>query len=142
MTCSRLATTLDEVRLAAAPVMPVPFDTDDADLPKWTGREVSEHLGGRLLLRYLTPVQVGTMTGGTSDVQYVTPTPYAPDEAISWLALPAPTVPRQHALVLKPEVVDVILGPRVVRWGGGIEYLLPNGFPRTALHFAWEIRIS
>ena len=142
MTCSRLATTLDEVRLAGVPVLPVSFDTPDEDLPRWRGTEVAKHLGGRLLLRYLAPAQVGEFTGGSRKLHYVTPTPYTPTEAIGWLALPAPSVPREYALVLKPEAIDEILGPRVVRWGGGIEYLLPNGFRQSALHFGWEVRIS
>jgi hypothetical protein len=133
---------LDQVRLAAVPVLPVHFDTRDEDLPRWRGAEVAGHLGGRLLLRYVTPAQLGEFTGGSSKRHHVTPTPYAPKEAINWLALPAPGVPREHALVLKPEAIDDILGPRIVRWGGGIEYVLPNGFSHSALHFDWEVRIS
>jgi hypothetical protein len=140
--CSRLATTLDEERLASVPLHAAPFDTADADLPEWTGLEVAEHLGGRLLLRYVVPAQVGAFTAGDGAVHYVTPTPYSPEEAISWLALPAPGVPREHALVLKPEEIDLIRGPRIVRWGGGLEYILPHGFSRDALHFPWEVRIS
>jgi hypothetical protein len=54
----------------------------------------------------------------------------------------AALVPREYALVLKPEELDVVLGPRTVQFGGGIEYILPNGFTEQALHFPWEIRIS
>ena len=103
---------------------------------------MAAELGGRLLLRYLTPAQVGSFTNGSDREHYVTPTPYAPDEAIRWLALPGVTVPREHALVLDPASIDVILGPRKVRWGGGIEYILPDGFPKAALHFAWEVVVA
>jgi hypothetical protein len=142
MTCGRLATTLDEERLALVPVTPAPFDTTDADLDRWTGADVAQHLGGRLLLRYIVPAQVGHFTDGDAGQHYVTPTAYAPHEAINWLALPAPNVSREYVLVLKPQALDVVLGPRVVRFGGGIEYIIPNGFDAAALHFPWEIRVS
>lgn len=142
VTCSRLATTLDTERLATVPVHAAPFDTRDEDLDRWTGVEVAQHLGDRLLLRYIVPAQIGAFTSGDPGSHYVTPTPYAPADAIIWLALPAPGIPREHALVLRPELIDLILGPRTVRWGGGIEYILPRGFPQAALHFPWEIRIS
>lgn len=113
---------------------------NDSRLRK-TGQAVRNELGGRYLLRYLLPHQVGVHIEGTQESQWVTPTPYAPEETVSWLALPAPTQPRTLVLLLKPEMIDEIWGPRWVRLGQGIEYYLPQGFGRNALAFPWEIQV-
>ena len=91
-------------------------------LPQKTGRQVARELGDRYLMRYLLPHQVGQFVGGSSGPHWVTPTAYAPEETISWLALPAPRDPRPYVMLLKPEEIVDIWGPRWVRFGGGIEY--------------------
>src|SRR5437867_2581044 len=103
MGSSWLATFLDREMLAlrrgvhiAAPSVRV------ENLPRKTGRRVAAEIGGRYLLRYLLPYQVGRYTRGNSDLHFVTPTPYAPEETVSYLALPAPTEPRPFVLVLNP----------------------------------------
>jgi hypothetical protein len=118
-----------------------PSSTPDTSLLKKTGRQVAGELGHRYLLRYLLPHQIGRYTAGSAAPHWVTPTAYAPEETISWLALPAPRAPRPYVMLLKPEEIDEIRGPRWVRLGGGIEYYLPNGFPGTALAFPWEIEV-
>lgn len=106
-----------------------------------TGRQVAGELGDRYLCRYLLPHQVGQYVAGSGNPHWVTPTAYAPEETISWLALPTPRGPRPYVMLLKPgEIVD-IWGPRWVRLGGGIEYVLPNGFPAAALAFPWELEV-
>ena len=87
------------------------------------------------------PTKSGAYTSGTTNPQLVTPTPFAPEETVSWLALPSPRSPRPYVLLLKPEEIPDIWGPRWVRFGGGIEYHLPNGFPPTALAFTWELEV-
>ena len=47
---------------------------------------------------------------------------------MSWLALPAPDQPRPYALLLDPTNLQDVYGPRWVQMGGGIEYILANGF--------------
>lgn len=106
-----------------------------------TGQQVKVELGGRYLLRYLLSHQVGIHIQGTHESQWVTPTPYAPDETVSWLALPAPMQPRTFVMLLDPKEIDEIWGPRWVRLGRGIEYYLPNGFGKNALAFPWEIQV-
>jgi hypothetical protein len=44
-------------------------------------------------------------------------------------------------MLLKPEEIADISGPRWVRFGGGIEYYLPTGFPAVALAFPWELEV-
>jgi hypothetical protein len=107
-----------------------------------TGAQVATELSGRYLLRYLLPHQVGQYAAGSGDQHWVTPTPYAPEETVSWLALPAPRDPRTYVMVLHPAQIPVICGPRWVRFGGGIEYYLPNGFPPAALAFSWELEVT
>jgi len=78
---------------------------------------------------------------GSGEPHWVTPTAYAPEETISWLALPALRDPRPYVVLLKPGEIADIWGPRWVRFGGGIEYFLTQGFPAAALAFPWEIEV-
>jgi hypothetical protein len=110
-------------------------------LARKTGRQVAGELGERYLLRYLLPHQVGVKMGGSGEPHWVTPTAYAPEETISWLALPAPRDPRPYVMLLKPGEIADIWGPRWVRFGGGIEYFLPQGFPAAALAFPWDLEV-
>jgi hypothetical protein len=111
-------------------------------VPVKSGGAVFEELGGRFLLRYLVPAQIADFRAGGEGVHWVTPTPYQPEETLSWLALPALREPRLHALVLDPRRIAVIRGPRWVRLGGGIEYILPHGFPGEALVLPWPIEVK
>jgi hypothetical protein len=45
-------------------------------------------------------------------------------------------------MLIDPAAVDLIQGPRWVRGGDGIEYLLPHGFPSRALPLAWELEVT
>lgn len=141
-TSSRLATQLDHEMLSAHSVAIAPSSTPDRGLAMKTGGQVARELCGRYLLRYLLPHQVGRYTGGSTASHWVTPTAYAPEETISWLALPAPRDPRPYVMLLKPEEIADIWGPRWVRFGGGIEYYLPSGFPTAALAFRWELGVG
>jgi hypothetical protein len=73
------------------------------------------------------------LTSGTTDTQFVTPTPYAPEETISLLALPPGAGNREWVLLLDPRRLTNVFGPRQVRFGGGLEYILTSGFPATAI---------
>jgi len=42
-------------------------------------------------------------------------------------------MPRVLVMLLDPSKIDEIKGPRWVRFGNGIEYLLPKGFLSEAL---------
>ncbi len=113
-----------------------PQDTPDEQLAPKSGGEVAQELSGRYLLRYLLLKQIGVFTGGTPSKTYVTPTPLAPEETVKWLALPAAHRLRRYVLLINPARLPVeyrILGPRWVRLGGGIEYILPDGFPGEAI---------
>ena len=44
-------------------------------------------------------------------------------------------------MLLKPEEITEVWGPRWIRFGGGIEYYLPRGFPAAALAFQWEMEV-
>jgi len=143
-TSSWLATLLDQEMLESRPNVSISHRLiTDSNLPPKTGREVADELGGRYLLRYMLPHQVGKFTNGSNNRQYVTPTAYSPEETISWLALPAPILPRPYALILDPAKMPhaKILGPRWVRLGMGIEYILPDGFPPQAIVGSWEILV-
>lgn len=102
-------------------------------------------LDNRYLLRYVLPSQLGEFTNGSNARHWLTPTAISPEDTVSWLALPAPKEPRTHAMVLDPlDVLESgrrILGPRWVRLGNGIEYLLPDGFGKSSLVEKWEIEV-
>nr|WP_162934356.1 hypothetical protein [Streptomyces scabiei] len=109
-------------------------DTPIESLREISGDATFAELGGRSLLRYLRNDQKGSLTGGSHRLQYVTPTPYTPEEASLWLALMWPWVLRRYVLVLDPRKIDrPIRGPRVISGGFGIEYILPDGFPASAI---------
>jgi hypothetical protein len=117
-------------------------DTPDSQLKRRSGADVATELGNRYLLRYLLAHQLGQFRNGSSRKHYVTPTPYSAEETISWLALPQPTEPRTYVMLLDPARISVILGPRWVRLGKGIEYVLPDGFPQDAIVLGWEVAVT
>ena len=139
---STLAKTLDQQMLDRNSVHIAARTVKTEHLPRKTGLDVAREIGGRLLLRYLLLHQVGQYTGGSPAVHFVTPTPYSSEETVSWLFLPKATEPRTHVLLLDPGKVDVIAGPRWVILGKGIEYILPNGFPKEAVIGGWEMVVD
>lgn len=142
-TSSLLATLLDQEMLENRGTITIsPSLIPDDLVPSKNGRTVFKELGGRFLLRYLVPAQLKAFQMGGTGIHWVTPTAYQPEETISWLALPALSEPRRHALVLDPRKIAVIRGPRWVRLGAGIEYILPNGFPQQALVLPWPIEVT
>jgi hypothetical protein len=116
--------------------------TLDGDLPVRTGAEVAVELGGRFLLRYMLRRQLGDFAGGSMDKHFVTPTPVSARDAGSFLALPSVAERRRYVMLIDPAAIAEIQGPRWVRGGSGIEYLLPNGFPQAALLLGWEIEVT
>lgn len=97
------------------------------------GSEISAELGGRLLLRFLRSDQTALFLNGSPGAHYVTPTPYTPEQAVFWLTLPDPLVPRTHLLFLDPARIPLVIGPMWVAWNRGIQYILPNGFSEEAI---------
>lgn len=146
-TSSWLATFLDWEMLLKRQTRIAPVNAFEEELDQKSGGEVAHELGGRYLLRYLLPQQVGLFIQGSIAKHYVTPTPYAPEETIAYLALPHPTQPHPYVLVLDPAQIVHIWGPQWIRGGMGIQYILPNGFPQEAIVVpgtpgaAWEIQI-
>jgi len=138
----RLATTLDQEMIEAYGVV-ASARTPDHALPRRPGSAVAAELGNRLLLRYLVPTQLGSFTSGSVGRQHwVTPTPYTPQDAATWLALPNALNLRTFVMLLDPSLIPHIDGPRWVRFGHGIEYLLANGFPAPALIYPPELPVS
>ena len=117
--------------------------TPDAGLQWRSGPAVAAELGNRFLLRYLAPSQLGSFTSGSMGRRHwVTPTPYTPQDASTWLALPNAVNLRTSVMLLDPSKIPDIQGPRWVRFGHGIEYLLPKGFPPAALIYPPELPVS
>lgn len=108
------------------------FTGQDA-LPSRSGDELAGELGGRLLLRYVREHEIEEAGNGTARAVWVTPTPYGPSDAVDVLALPRGWEPRDYLVLIRPERVREARGPRWVLGGGGIEYLLPFGYPSSAV---------
>jgi hypothetical protein len=104
----------------------------------WRGR--FRRAGGRYLLRYLMRRQYRQFATGSPNVNFVTPSPHSPTEAISWLPLPTPTR-RDFVLFLDPSSIPEVRGPRRILLGGGIDYILPKGFPVSALVVQWPVPV-
>ncbi len=128
-----------------------PPDTPGDALVVKNGLQVSAEVGGRYLLKYLLPWQVGTYRHGSDEPAYFTVTPLGP-ETPKYLAPPASQWTRTHVLLLDPKLLPPswdVRGPRWIAMGGGLEYFLPQGFPTEALvnigaepGTAWELKID
>ena len=142
MSASRLAKILDQEMIERAGTTIAPATTLDAHLPRRAGSDVSRELGGRFLIRYMLHRQLGSFRGGSTAKHFVTPTPLSVASVGPYLALPSVSEPRPFALLIDAAAVTVVQGPRWVRGGDGIEYLLPDGFRPDALALPWEIQIA
>jgi len=141
VTSSWLATTLDQEQIERKTLISS-RTMDVTTMPRRNGRDVADELGGRLLVRYLAASQLTSFLGGsTSRGHWVTPTAISSHDVVDWLALFAPTQPREHALLLDPSEVPWICGPSWIRLGSGIEYYLPDGFPRSAILDVGHVRV-
>src|SRR6266571_4078143 len=94
-----------------------PAATPDRELQVRHGRAVAPEIGGRLLLRYVLPGQLGQFRRGSRNKHFVTPTPYAPGDTELFLALP-PMGPRTHVLLIDPSAIMRNAGPRWVALPG------------------------
>lgn len=140
-TCSAIATRLDEEMLAVRPAVVYPSHPSLAAMPARSGPDVAAELGRRLLLRYLLRKQYRKFTTASTSPQFVTPTPYSPTEAVSWLALPTPAR-RDFVLFLNPIHLSDVRGPRRVLLGGGLEYILASGFPAATIVVGWPVPVA
>jgi hypothetical protein len=142
-TAAWLATALDHEQLEVSRgVVIAPRRQEDYALTVRYGPDVAQELGGRYLLRYILPEQVNQFADGSTATHHVTPTPYAPRDTVSYLALPKPVAPRLYVMLLDPARIPYIQGPRWIRLGKGIEYILPRGFPKDALVMPWEVEVT
>jgi len=137
-----LATLLDQEMLETVSGITIaPHSASISDLPPKSGVEVARELRGRLLLRYVLPNQLGLFTHGSQADHWVTPTPLTKEDVVSWLSLPNPGIARTHVMLLDPSRINMIQGPKWIRYGSGIEYYLPEGFPEEAILQPWEIEL-
>lgn len=140
-TSSRLAHNLDERMLSSRLLREVAAGqgrriaapgTDDADLWPVQGVIAALELGNRFLIRYLTGSKLKSAPVGTTEPTFVSPTPFTPTEAAIWLALPG-TELRNWYILLDARRLGLVSGPRYAQFGGGLEYLLPDGYPEDAV---------
>lgn len=132
MSSSWLATTLDQEQIEKNTAISSHV-TDVMQMPDRPGKDVAREIGARLLVRYLTVAQLTEFSGGSSRPHWVTTTAIAPEDLVAWLNLFAPQVHRRHALLLDSSHIEFVRGPTWIRAGHGIEYFLPNGFPKESI---------
>ena len=107
-------------------------------LPLRSGVDVYNELGGRMLLRYVND----PLEAGKARETYVSPTAYSIDEVAGFLALPNPKSLREHVLFLDPRKINQIKGPTWCVQGQGIEYLLPDGYDKSAIiGVPWAVEV-
>lgn len=134
-----LATALDSQLLESAPIATRGTPTDA--LPVRSGFDVAMNdLKGRAFMRYVPSDLAHEDRDGTPT--FVSPTPYAPSDLIAYLALPAPHLRRDFVILIDPELVEQVQGPRWCELGSGIEYVLPNGYQqRAVLKPGWAVQL-
>lgn len=122
--------------------------TPDTDLLVVPGVIAAIEIGDRYVIRYLTAWSIRTAPLGSSDPTFVSPTPFTPTEAAIWFSLPG-AEPRSWYVLLDLRLIDWVQGPRYEQFGGGLEYLLPNGYPEAAVvaiasrpGTRWALRIT
>ena len=139
-----LAITLDTEMLGRNGVVPSSPWVADVDLPLCT--DLSVQLGGRFLLKYIRRADRSrySILSGINNfpgVHFLTPTAICRDALVSTLCLPLLKVP-SFALVLDPMKLEAH-GPRFIRSGVGIEYVLLKGFPADAIvKPGWGIEVD
>jgi hypothetical protein len=141
---TNLSLVLDEEMLGRHRVVVAPPWTPDLALSPCD--DLAAQLGGRLLVKYLRKEDRRTYSGSSAVVHFpgihhVTPTAICLSNLASVLNLP-PLDPPRYALLLDPTRLEA-LGPRRIRGGRAIEYVLPRGFPLSAVvppHGPIEVR--
>jgi len=132
---TQLAITLDEEMLMRNGVDVFRPDTDIDDLPE--ASDLSEQIGGRFLMKYLrsgdhkrySVISKKTYFDG---LHYLTPTPLCTANVVEALALPTDLDTPSYALILDPKKI-VAYGPRRVRGGRAVEYIVKDGFALDAI---------
>ena len=134
-TSGRIATTLDFLFFDRRRVRIGRYLTTATRPAPRSGVNIARQLGGRLLARYITEAEAMSMTGptGRTTESYATPTAYSPEEAPIWLITPASRSVRPFVILLDPNEIDWIIGPLQVGPAAGIQYILPNGYPPSAI---------
>ncbi len=130
-----LSITLDEEMLGRHGISVASPWTPDSLLPPCP--DLARQVGDRFLLKYVRRddrQRYSCFSGIThySGVHYVTPTAICRQEVVAVLNLPAPLPAPAFALILDANLLEA-QGPRRIRSGRGLEYVLPNGFPSKAI---------
>jgi hypothetical protein len=132
---TQLAITLDEEMLNRNGVNVSPPNTVDDDLP--LAVNIRAQIGGRFLMKYLRSgdrarFSVISQTKYFGGLHWVTPTPLCTANVVEVLCLPTSLPAPSYALILDPDKVEAY-GPRRIRGGRAVEYLLKKGFPLDAI---------
>lgn len=141
---AQLAVTLDEEMLGAHGVLVHPPWTPDAALP--IAPNVITDLGDRFLVKYVRSADTHrySIFSGITHFpgwHYLTPTPLARSQVVKTLNLPGHLPTPRFALLLDPRLLTAF-GPRRIRSGSGIEYLV-NGFDAAAIVSpGWAVEID
>lgn len=133
MSSSWLATLLDQEQIERSSGQIAARTVNVETMDTRTGVDVARELGSRYVIRYLGANRLTDLLVGTSEGQWVTPTPISPKDVAHWLALPDPQYLRKHAILLDLNHITKVCGPAWIKLGEGIEYYLPDGFPSQAI---------
>jgi len=132
---THLAARLDEAYLRTRGVVVADESVGFDALPEC---DPHDQLHGRLLIKYLTTADVerfGEAAGIShfSGMHSVTPTTIASSDLATLLGPGGPESAQFHALVLRPDRLGSVRGPRWFRDKLGIEYVVGDGFSSAAI---------
>jgi hypothetical protein len=137
-----IASLIDLEMLASRSARVYSFLTEIEDMEPRTGSEVFTELGGRYLLHYTSYSDRGFYLRGLLPRTFATPTAAPAHDLDALLALPGPRA-RTHVLFIDPRQGVDVRGPRLVRLGRGIEYVLMTPAPFAALvPPRWPVPVS
>lgn len=141
--CTRLAAHLDISMLLGAGIDIHNEGVRDDDMPFVL--DLAGDLGGRFLIKYVREDDLDRYSS-LSGIKFfpgrhfVTPTTIAVADLEAALNLPHLSMPR-GALLLRPEELTSVRGPRRVAAGVGVEYILDAGFSlESIVQPQWAVR--
>ncbi len=129
---SAIAVHLDAEMLLRRGVSVASATTPESSLPAIS--DPDRHFAGRLLVRYLRKGDLAQVTDTVwqNRAHSLTITPLCKDTLRRYLNLPSSLPPPTHALLVDPLLLPAIRGPRYVRLGFSVEYVVPS-LPDTAI---------
>lgn len=138
---SRIAVHLDAEMFLRRGIVVAPATTPESALTPVL--DPDQHFAGRLLVRYVRKSDLAQVTSTTwqNRTHWLTTTPLCKGSVRTYLNLPSSLPAPTHALLVDPLVLQGIRGPRYVRLGFSVEYLVPTLPDASIVGNKWAVEI-